>query len=77
MGKRREARDASGELDRLKDELAEVADELHGAYGCFNEAVEEPLIHSCIYEINMLQERHNYLLRRVKAMTEAGEEAAP
>ncbi len=77
MGKKNEARAAADELKRLRDELTEVSAELHCAYRGFDDAVEEPLIHSRIFEINMLREKHGYLLRRVKALMEAGEEAAP
>jgi len=76
MARKKEKRTAD-ELKRLRSELSEVNYELHGAYRSFNDAVEEPLIQSSIFEINMLQERHSYLLRRVKALMEAGEEAAP
>ena len=54
------------ELAKLTRELREVSCELHCAYAAFNAAVEDDLIYSSIYEINMLRSRHTYLLRRIK-----------
>ena len=56
------------ELAKLTRELREVSCELHCAYTAFNAAVEDDLIYSCIYEINMLRSRHTYLLRRIKQL---------
>lgn len=56
------------ELAKLTRELREVSCELHCAYAAFNSAVEDDLIYSCIYEINMLRSRHTYLLRRIKQL---------
>ena len=56
------------ELARLTRELREVSCELHCAYAAFNAAVEDDLIYSGIYEINMLRSRHTYLLRRIKQL---------
>ena len=38
------------------------------AYSCFNSVCDEDLIESYVYEINSLQARYNYLLRRVKEL---------
>lgn len=43
------------------------------AYGSFNHTSDSDLIDSYVYEINALQARYNYLLRRIKDL----EEAAP
>jgi len=56
------------ELAKLTRELREVSCELHCAYAAFNAAVEDDLIYSSIYEINMLRSRHTYLLRRIKQL---------
>ena len=42
------------------------------AYGSFNNVSDSDLIESYVFEINALQARYNYLLRRVKEL-----EAAP
>ena len=36
------------------------------AYSCFNSAHDPDLIESYVFEINALQSRYSYLLRRVK-----------
>ncbi len=56
------------ELAKLTRELREVSSELHCAYAAFNAAVEDDLIYSSIYKINMLRARHTYLLRRLKQL---------
>lgn len=56
------------ELAKLTRELREVSCDLHCAYDAFNTAVEDDLIFSSIYEINMLRSRHTYLLRRIKQL---------
>ena len=56
------------ELAKLTRQLREVSCELHCAYAAFNAAVEDDLIYSSIYEINMLRSRHTYLLRRIKQL---------
>lgn len=59
------------ELAKLTRQLREVSCELHCAYAAFNAAVEDDLIYSSIYEINMLRSRHTYLLRRIKQLQAA------
>lgn len=77
---KRSSRISAKELAKLTRELRETGCELHCAYAAFNSALEEDLIHSSIYEINMLRSRHTYLLRRIKqlhgnsAADERGEE---
>ncbi len=61
-------RSAARELAALRGELAKVSDELHCAYRAFNAAVEDDLIYSSIYEINMLRARHTYILRKIKQL---------
>lgn len=43
---------------------------INQAYGGFNSAGDPDLIESYVYEINSLQARYNYLIRRVKALEE-------
>lgn len=43
---------------------------INQAYSAFNTASDHDLIDSYVYEINALQARYNYLLRRVKALEE-------
>ncbi len=63
---KRMSRQSVRELAKLTRQLREVSCELHCAYSAFNAAVEDDLIYSSIYEINMLRARHTYLLRRIK-----------
>lgn len=74
IGARQEHRLAAKELAKLTRQLREVSCDLRCAYAAFNAAVEDDLIYSCIYEINMLRSRHTYLLRRIKQLHPA---AAP
>ncbi len=41
---------------------------INQAYGGFNTACDGDLIESYVFEINALQSRYNYLLRRVKEL---------
>ncbi|MEY8316864.1 DUF2508 family protein [Oscillospiraceae bacterium 50-58] len=41
---------------------------INQAYGGFNSASDGDLIESYVFEINSLQARYNYLLRRVKEL---------
>lgn len=74
MKTKRLPRAALRELANLRGELSEVSQELHCAYRAFNSAVEDDLIFSSIYEINMLRSRHTYLLRRIKQLASPGDE---
>ncbi len=56
------------ELTKLCDELGSVTDKLHHAQFLFNFALEDELVYSTIYEINMLNSRYSYLLRRIKEL---------
>ena len=50
------------------EELARTRTLTNQAYSCFNQACDQELIESYVYEINALQARYNYLLRRVKEL---------
>ena len=54
------------ELAALKAELQEAQNELARAYCQFNHAVDPELVESCIYQINAIKARCNYLIRRIK-----------
>ena len=61
---RRDAREA--ERQELMSSLAHTRALINQAYGGFNTASDGDLIESFVFEINSLQARYNYLLRRVK-----------
>ena len=58
------------ELERrqLMEELARTRVLTNQAYSNFNHIKDDDLIESYVYEINALQARYNYLLRRVKEL---------
>ena len=66
MGKSRVQ--TSTTADELENELQAVALSLKCAYDRFNHVTDPELVDSSIYEINSLQARYNYLLRRIKAL---------
>jgi hypothetical protein len=55
-----------GALQELFDELTDARVSLSQAYVRFNNTVEPELIDACVFEINALQSRYNYLLRTIK-----------
>ena len=62
----RHAREA--ERRELMASLASTRALINQAYGGFNTVSDSDLIESYVFEINALQARYNYLLRRVKAL---------
>lgn len=64
----------NGELHDLLCSLSGTRQEIAQAYNRFNFASDPDLVESYVYEINSLQCRYNYLLRRVKECSRA---AAP
>lgn len=54
----------------LMDSLQHTRALINQAYSGFNTASDHDLIDSYVYEINALQCRYNYLLRRVKELEE-------
>ena len=52
--------------DALVDSLSSTQREIDAAYNRFNFATDPDLIDSCVYEINSLQCRYNYLLHKIK-----------
>jgi len=67
-------RDRAREDERkeLVSSLAHTRALINQAYGCFNTADDGDLIESYVFEINALQARYNYLLRRVKELEPGG-----
>lgn len=66
---RRSAHSAKeAERTELLKELARTRVLTNQAYSSFNHASDNDLIESYVYEINALQARYNYLLRRVKEL---------
>jgi len=63
------------ERRQLLDSLAQTRLLIHQAYAAFNSTVDPDLIESYVFEINALQSRYSYLLRRVKELdgTQAGD----
>jgi hypothetical protein len=56
------------ERQELMSSLAHTRTLINQAYGSFNCVSDSDLIDSYVYEINALQSRYNYLLRRVKEL---------
>jgi hypothetical protein len=65
---RRPRRAHEAERRELMSSLAHTRTLIHQAYGCFNHSSDNELIESYVFEINALQARYNYLLRRVKEL---------
>ncbi len=64
----RRSRVREDERSTLVSSLARTRALINQAYGDFNTASDGDLIESYVFEINALQARYNYLLRRVKAL---------
>jgi hypothetical protein len=60
-----------GERKDLWEGLTRTRVQINQAYLCFNSADDPDLIESYVYEINALQARYNYLLRRAKELEAA------
>lgn len=56
------------ERRELMSSLAHTRTLINQAYGGFNTVNDADLIESYVFEINSLQARYNYLLRRVKEL---------
>ena len=65
---RRYRRDVAREdtMQELFNELGDMRAALEDAYMRFNMTSEPELVDACIFELNALQSRYNYLLRLVK-----------
>ena len=56
------------ERQELMRSLSRTRTLINQAYGAFNGTSDSDLIESYVFEINALQARYNYLLRRVKEL---------
>ncbi len=56
------------ERRELLDGLDRTKVLINQAYSCFNRASDPDLIESYVFEINALQSRYSYLLRRVREL---------
>ena len=59
---------AEAERRALMSSLSRTRAQINQAYGCFNQTSDGDLIESYVFEINALQARYNYLLRRLKQL---------
>lgn len=55
------------ELLTLRSELLAAQSELSQAYRQFDQALDPELVESCVYQINAVKARCNYLIRAIKA----------
>lgn len=60
--------DLQQERKELKKSLDHTRTLINQAYGGFNSTSDADLIESYVFEINSLQARYNYLLRRFKEL---------
>lgn len=65
---RRHSHPPQPERQELMHSLSQTRTLINQAYGGFNTTCDSDLIESYVYEINALQARYNYLLRRFKAL---------
>jgi len=56
------------EREQLMQTLADTRVLINQAYSGFNTAKDHELIESFVFEINALQSRYSYLLRRIKEL---------
>ena len=56
------------EREQLMQTLADTRVLINQAYSGFNNAKDDELIESFVFEINALQSRYSYLLRRIKSL---------
>lgn len=59
---------ANPERDQLLQSLAHTRVLINQAYSGFNTAKDQELVESFVFEINALQCRYSYLLRRIKEL---------
>ena len=68
---RRAANPGEEERQALMEGLLQTRLHINQAYAGFNSTHDPDLIESYVFEINALQARYSYLLRRVKELEEA------
>lgn len=64
----RRSRAMEKERQDLINALSSTQALIHQAYGSFNTTSDGDLIESYVFEINSLQARYNYLIRRFKEL---------
>ena len=69
--KKREEREATAEAQALREGLTKTRQLINQAYSNFNGTGDADLIESYVFEINALQARYSYLLRRFKELDAA------
>lgn len=72
---RRRSDPNEAERRELREFMARTRVEINRAYADFDFHTDPDLVDSCVYEINALQSRYSYLLRRLKALEEREVEA--
>lgn len=65
---RRTKKPHDSEREQLMQTLAHTRVLINQAYSGFNTAEDQELIESFVFEINALQSRYSYLLRRIKEL---------
>jgi len=65
---RRPVSSSRKERDQLMQSLTHTRLLINQAYSGFNNASDDDLIESFVFEINALQSRYSYLLRRIKEL---------
>lgn len=68
--RRRRETEEERERRAFQEGLARTRTLIAQAYADFNNARDPDLIESCVFEINALQARYSYLLRRMKELEE-------
>lgn len=58
----------NAERTQLMQSLAHTRVLINQAYSAFNTARDQELVESYVFEINALQSRYSYLLRRIKEL---------
>ena len=71
---RRRADPREEERRQLMEVMARTRVEINQAYAGFNLQSDPDLVDSYVYEINSLQSRYSYLVRRVKELADEGED---
>lgn len=69
--RRKEESSALRERQELMEGLTRTKVLIDQAYNCFNRTDDPDLIESYVFEINALQSRYSYLLRRVRELEPA------
>ena len=66
--RRRQSTPEQQERQALLEGLERTKILIHQAYACFNRESDPDLIESYVFEINALQSRYSYLLKRVREL---------